>query len=90
LNLDTGRRGHWYGCKNSKCDLKIPLPDNIFIDLDANEYIEAECKCGNKNFFNFSDAGDKTRKWQVDKYLGMKSPRFKFYWESGYPTIVNI
>ena len=81
--LNTSQKGHWYKCKNPKCDLLLPLPDKIFVGHEANEVFAAECKCGHLNTFNYSEAGDITKKWEVDKYFGIKDPRLKFiaHWE---------
>lgn len=83
FTLDTSQKGHWYKCKNVTCDLRIPLPDKIFISLGPNKVVAAECKCDYFNAFNYSEAGDVTKKWEVDKYFGIKDPRLKFivYWE---------
>jgi hypothetical protein len=81
--LNTSQKGHWYKCDNVSCGLKIPLPDKIFIETHYNGVFEAECKCGNMNYFSWSDAGDKTNKLEVDKCFGIKGPRLKWvsYWE---------
>lgn len=83
--MDTSQKGHWYKCKNVTCDLRIPLPDKIFIDLDDNEYFEAECKRGHMNLFAYSEAQDETKKWEVDLYFDIKDPegrpKFKTFWK---------
>jgi hypothetical protein len=41
----------------------------------------AECKCGHPNTFVYSEAGDVTKKWEVDIYFDIKDPRNRSYWE---------
>jgi hypothetical protein len=86
--LNTGLHGHWFSCGNNDCNLKIPLPDYIFInreDHKINENIKmaAECKCGFMNFFSFSQAESETKKPEVDKYFDIKDQRLRInaYWE---------
>ena len=83
--LNTSQKGHWYKCKNAKCELRIPLPDKIFVGLDANDVVKAECKSGHFNTFNYSEAGDVTKKLEVDLYFDIKDPKgrpkFKTFWK---------
>lgn len=80
--MNISQKGHWYKCKIAKCTSRIPLPDKIFIETDYNESFEAECKCGQLNYFSWSDAEGETNKLEVDRYFG-KNPKFKWfsYWD---------
>jgi hypothetical protein len=83
--MNTSRRGHWYKCLNTGCDLKIPLPDYLFEDpYEFNIKIPAECKCGHINLFSFSPAEKETKKQEVDKYFEFYDPRLQVasYWEN--------
>ena len=75
----TDQPGHWYKCQNKSCDLKIPLPDKLFINLDVDMAWPTECKCGYMNYFKYSDAEDETKKWEVDHYFNIRDPRNKAY-----------
>ncbi len=60
----------------------VPLPDKIFIETQYLDAFEAECKCGYMSMFQWSDAGEETKKPDVDKYFGINEQRaYSFaYW----------
>jgi hypothetical protein len=43
--LNTSQKGHWYKCKNAKCELRIPLPDKINETvLSVKSFLDQEIK----------------------------------------------